>query len=182
MNVCFETKENCLNYAWPKIAPAIQQVKEEDAVLTWAGKQYADLGFFADAVEVLADVCSRFAGPSNAYARRLLAEVRWRRDNAYRIPWVPPLGDGSRYTRVMKTIDPTAPTQEQMVAFMRKRLKEVGNAPTWQPVISAEMAQLIESHLPSDSPQKQPRHLVDWSILDTDLGAGCETGLVAPIT
>jgi hypothetical protein len=43
----------------------------------WVGKQYADLGFFADAVEVLADVFSRYAGPSNTKARRLLAEVRW---------------------------------------------------------------------------------------------------------
>ena len=35
--------------------------------------------------EVLTELCAKFKDES---ARRLLAEVRWWRDNAYRIPWV----------------------------------------------------------------------------------------------
>jgi hypothetical protein len=46
----------------------------------------------------------------------------------------------------MKKIDPNAPTQEQMVAFMRKRLKETGNAPTTPARGDAENPALSAPH------------------------------------
>lgn len=54
----------------------------------------------------MGELCSRF---HDEKARRLLAEVIWWRDNAHRIPWIPPAGDGSRYDRMMESIDPSAP-------------------------------------------------------------------------
>src|SRR3990172_10307755 len=71
--------EECANFAWPLFAEAFRRTNDPRHALLWAGKQYADLGFFADAVEVLAELCSRF---DDAGARRLLAQLRWWRDNA----------------------------------------------------------------------------------------------------
>jgi len=51
----------------------------------------------------LGKLCPRF---DDDEARRLLAEVIWWRDNAHRIPWIPPAGDGSRYDRMIDFIDP----------------------------------------------------------------------------
>ncbi len=159
--------DECLNYAWPKFVEAIEKTKDPYNARLFIGKEYADKGFFADAAEVLMDLCSRY--PRDESARRLLAEARWWRDNTPRIPWIPPAGDGSRYARMMRIIDPTAPTQTEIVAHMRTRLKEVGNAPTWEPIIEPEIAALFgaavpEEHLPLAKP------VVDWSFLDRDDG------------
>ena len=85
--------EECTDLAWPVFVEAFGRTSDPHGALMWVGKQYADLGFFADAVEVLAELCARFADPSaiggQARARRLLAEVRWWRDNAHRLPWLP---------------------------------------------------------------------------------------------
>ncbi|MBI3913383.1 MAG: hypothetical protein HY327_04250 [Chloroflexi bacterium] len=158
--------DECLNYAWPKFTEAIEKTRDPQTTLLWIGKQYADLGFFADAAEVLLDLCSRYKDEA---ARRLLAEVRWWRDNAPRIPWIPPAGDGSRYRRMMQFIDPTAPTHEEVIQHTRARLKEVGNAPTWQPIIDPELAKLFGEAVPAEiSPPAQS--VVDWSFLDRDDG------------
>jgi len=113
--------EECVNFAWPLFAEAIHRARDPRVTLLWIGKQYADLGFFADAVEVLAELCSRFDDPD---ARRLLAEVKWWRDNAHRLPWLPPPGDGSRYKRMMAHIDPEAPTDEEVIQGLRERARE----------------------------------------------------------
>jgi hypothetical protein len=98
--------EECTDYAWTIFADAIRKAEDPHATLYWIGWQYANLGFFADAAEALGELCSRF---NDEKARRLLAEVVWWRDNAHRIPWIPPAGKGSRYDRMMDFIDPSAP-------------------------------------------------------------------------
>ena len=78
--------EECTDYAWAIFSDALAMTVDPHGALLWIGKQYADLGFFADSAEVLAELCARFTDPD---AKRLLAEVIWWRDNAYRIPWIP---------------------------------------------------------------------------------------------
>jgi hypothetical protein len=159
--------EECTDLAWPLFVEAFRRTADPHGALLWVGKQYADLGFFADAVEVLAELCSRF---DDERARRVLAEVRWWRDNAHRIPWLPPPGDGSRYRRMMAFIDPDAPSDEEVIRELRDRARERrGDLPAWQPVIAPGLADLVASALPPlDQPPAAP--LVDWSFLDRDDG------------
>ena len=163
--------EECTNYAWPRFLQAVQQARDPNAALMWIGNQYYDLGFFSDAAEVLAELC--YKDKTNASARRLLAEVRWWRDFGARVPWLPPPGDGSRYRRIMPFLHPDAPTDEETIAYSRARLKEVGNAPTWQPNLgNAQLSAWLALSLPdasgeSDEPPAPISNLVDWSYLDT---------------
>lgn len=159
--------EEATDYAWPRFMQAIEKTNDPYHALLWVGKTYADLGFFADAVEVLLELCSRF---DRADPRRLLAEVRWWRDNAHHIPWIPPAGDGSRYRRMMQFIDPSAPSHEEVVQYMRERVREAGNAPTWQPVIKPELAALFAEALPAEKDAPPDKSPVDWSFLDQDDG------------
>jgi len=172
--------EECTDLAWPVFVEAFGRTSDPQGALMWVGKQYADLGFFADAVEVLAVLCARFAdrsatsGPSSA--ERLLAEVRWWRDNAHRLPWLPPPGDGSRYRRMMSFIDTNAPSDEEIIRDLRARAearRAEQPAPTaeWRPVVTSDVAALIEAALPNRPAPAQPdAALVDWSFLDRDNG------------
>lgn len=160
--------DECANFAWPLFAEAIEKTADPQAAMLWAGLQYADLGFFADSVEVLAELCSRF---DDEGARRLLAEVRWWRDNARRLPWLPPPGDGRRYRHMIMLIDPERYAQEEQGwQELRDRLRAIH--PEWfkrQATLSPEMAELVASALPAEQPQPATS-LVDWSFLDTDDG------------
>jgi hypothetical protein len=167
--------EDCVNYAWPVFMRAVERAHNPSATLWWIGRLYADLGFFADAAEVLAELCTRVSGEPALRARRMLAEVRWWRDCAHRIPWVPPAGDGSRYRRIMREIDPNAPSDDEVIRHMRARVAGSGQQPTWQPSISPELARSIEgvnTADPSLQPQQPERPAVDWGFLDQDFGAG----------
>jgi hypothetical protein len=160
--------EECVDFAWPYFTQAIEKAKDPRATLLWVGKQYADLGFFADAVEVLAELVSRYQDED---ARRLLAEVRWWRDNAYRIPWIPPAGDGSRYRRMMAHIDPTAPSDEELIQHFREEAEKRGKPPRPRPSIDPALAALIHDSLPpKDASAAATKPLVDWSFLDRDDG------------
>jgi len=44
--------EECTDYAWSIFADAIHKAKEPHKTLFWIGRQYADLGFFADSKSV----------------------------------------------------------------------------------------------------------------------------------
>ena len=70
---------------------------------------------------------------------------------------------------MMQQIDPTAPTQAEIVAETRARIKEVGNAPTWKPVIDRDIAALFAEAIP-DQNDAPPASVVDWSFLDADDG------------
>ena len=157
--------EECTNYAWGIFADAIHKAKDPRKALFWIGWQYADLGFFADAAEALGELCSHF---NDADARRLLAEVVWWRDNAHRIPWIPPDGDGSRYDRMMDFIDPTAPKTNEYIHKARNENRKERIAP-YRPSIDKGLASLFNQSIP-DKKETPAATLVDWSFLDMDDG------------
>jgi hypothetical protein len=157
--------EECTDYAWSIFADAIKKAKDPQATLHWIGWQYTDLGFFADAAEALGELCSRF---DDARARRLLAEVIWWRDNTYRIPWIPPAGDGSRYDRMIDFIDPFAPKTKEYMQRVRNENQKERVAP-YKPSIDPQMAALFEISLPTET-DKPSNNIVDWSFLDQDDG------------
>ena len=157
--------EECTDYAWTIFAEAVEKTRKPEMTLFWIGKQYADLGFFADAAEVLGELCSRFDNPD---ARRLLAEVVWWRDNAHRIPWIPPAGDGSRYDRIIKCIDPEAPTTQEQIALFRSE-NHIERMTQYKPSIASNLAHLFTSAIPESQDNRAPSR-VDWSFLDADDG------------
>ncbi|MCI0553623.1 MAG: hypothetical protein L0287_21970 [Anaerolineae bacterium] len=157
--------EECTDYAWSIFADAIHKAKDPQSTLFWIGWQYADLGFFADAAEALGELCSRF---NDADARRLLAEVVWWRDNAHRIPWIPPAGDGSRYDRMIKQIDPNALTTREYIQRTRNENQKERIAP-YRPSIDKQLANLFNRSIP-DKKELPASTLVDWSFLDQDDG------------
>jgi len=161
--------DECTDYAWAIFADAIHKTKDPQKTLLWIGWQYADLGFFADAAEALGELCSRF---DDAAARRLLAEVVWWRDNAHRIPWIPPKGDGSRYDRMMDFIDLTAPKTNDYVREARNENQKERIAP-YRPSIDEKLASLFSTVI-SHKDEKPATSIVDWSFLDTDDGQSGE--------
>ncbi len=162
--------EIATDYAWERMMRAIEYANDPQYVKLLIAKEYAELGFFADATDLLLDVCS---AENHAQARRLLAETRWWRDNAHRIPWIPPAGDGSRYNRLIKLIDPNAPTMQETIDAMRARLEKVGSLPTWEPIIDPELAEQFSQVL-ADEPEPPVPTLVDWSFLDREDGSSTE--------
>ena len=159
--------DECVDFAWPLFIEAFDRTNDPRNALLWVGKQYAELGFFADAVEVLAELCSRFNDLASN-ARRLLAEVRWWRDNAHRLPWLPPPGDGARYWRMMSFIDPHAPSDEEVIRSLRDQKMKIRGY-DWKPTIDPALAALVGNALSVELPPAAPA-LVDWSFLDTDDG------------
>lgn len=157
--------EECTDYAWTIFEDAINKTNNPRLALLWIGKTYADLGFFADAAEALGELCSRFNDPD---ARRLLAEVVWWMDNAHRIPWIPPRGDGSRYNRMMQFIDPSAPKVEEEVLRVRNENQKERIAP-YHPSIDKRLENLFSSSIPNEEEKTAPG-IVDWSFLDADDG------------
>lgn len=157
--------EECTNYAWSIFADAIHKAKDPRSTLFWVGWQYADLGFFADAAEALGELCSRFIDQN---AKRLLAEVIWWRDNAHRIPRIPPSGNGSRYDRMMDFIDPTAPKTKDFVREARNENQRERIAP-YRPTITPQLAEFLSGSLPAQTENPSPT-LVDWSFLYQDDG------------
>jgi len=157
--------EECTGYAWPIFADALQKTSDPHAALLWIGKTYADLGFSADAAEALGELCSRFHDPE---AQRLLAEVIWWRDNADRVPWIPPAGDGSRYDRMMGFIDPSAPKTHEEVRRARNENQRERIAP-YRPTISPQLQQLFTASISADQ-EKTTSSCIDWGFLDKDDG------------
>ncbi len=157
--------EECSDYAWTIFADALDKTNDPHGALLWIGKIYADLGFFVDAAESLGELCSRF---NDADTRRLLAEVVWWRDNAHRIPWIPPRGDGSRYNRMMQFIDPAAPTAYEEIRRVRNENQKKRIAP-YRPSIDPKLASLFIAS-GSDEKEANSSSLVDWNFLDKDDG------------
>jgi len=158
--------DECTDYAFPRFAQAIEKTSDPRNALLWVGKQYADLGFFAGAVEILLELVSRF---DDADGRRLLAEVRWWRDNTPRLPWMPPAGDGSRYRRMMAFIEPDAPTDEEVIRMLREKSRLHKKMTKWEPVIRPELAALFAEAMPATE-SAPVKTIVDWSFLDRDDG------------
>lgn len=77
-----------LSAAWTRYVEACQRhTPHRRAIQWWMSKQYAQRGFFADAAEVLTEMLGR--GPDDYDARYMLAEMRWWRDHADCIAWIP---------------------------------------------------------------------------------------------
>lgn len=151
--------------AWTCFNEAFQQTQDLRQALLWVGKQYANLGLFADAGEVLTDFCARY---NDEMVRRLLAEVRWWRDNAHRLPWLPPAGDGSRYKRMMAKIDPEAPSDDEVVRRFRSKKDWPEEGPQ-SLALDPEVLDFVSSAISNLSETSDPKKmLVDWSFLDTD--------------
>ena len=151
--------EQGANYAWPLFEDAFRRTSDRHSALMWVGRLYADLGFFADSAEVLSELCWNYL---NEPAHRLLVEVAWWRDNGYRLPWLPPPGNGSRYRRMMAYIHPHATNAES-----REEKPHVETR--WAPSISPELSALFEPAIP-DAPPTPGAKLVDWRFLDLDDG------------
>jgi hypothetical protein len=166
--------EECTDLAWPVFIDALRATSDPQAALMWVGRLYAELGFFADSAEVLGELCARFGGVAmsarQANARRLMAEVCWWRDNAPRLPWLPPPGDGARYRRMMALIDPSALDAED-AARARSAPSERRPGAARAFVASSPVADLVTAALPdSASPDVLVSARVDWSFLDRDDG------------
>jgi tetratricopeptide (TPR) repeat protein len=81
-------EDNDLDQAWSRYVEACRRYPiQRRAIQWWMAKQYAQRGFFADAAEVLAEMIAR--GPDDMDARYVLAEMRWWRDHADCIAWIP---------------------------------------------------------------------------------------------
>jgi hypothetical protein len=159
--------EECSDYAWSIFSDALEKTNDPHTALLWIGKTYADLGFFTDSAEALGELCSRFDDPD---AKRLLVEVAWWRDNAHRIPWIPPAGDGSRYDRMMDFIDPSLPKTNEEIRRVRTENQKERIAP-YRPSIDAKLAKLFAVSIPEET---SAPNLVDWSFLDRDDGQPSE--------
>ena len=168
--------EECSGYAWTILSDTLEKTSDPRACVFWIGKTYADLGFFADSAEALGEQCSRFNDPDIVpvgYARCLLAEVIWWRDNAHRILWIPPAGDDSRYNRMMQMIDPSAPTVEDEMRRVRTENQKKRIAP-YHPTLDPQLANLFNASIPT-AKERTTHSIVDWSFLDQDDGQPGET-------
>lgn len=92
--------------AWPIFAEAMRRAADEQRVRLWIARQYANHGYFAEAVDLLNELPAE--SPQAPAAQRLQVEVRWWRDHQDRIPWIPPASaqPDSRYRRMMARLDP----------------------------------------------------------------------------
>lgn len=88
----------------------------------------------------------------------------WWRDDAHRIPWIPPAGDGSRYDRMMESIDPTAPKTYVQRVRNENQLERI--AP-YRPSIDKGLASLFSTAI-SHEEEVPAASIVDWSFLDQD--------------
>ncbi len=155
--------------AWQIFQEAIRLSRDPQATMLWVGSEYAQQGYFAEAVDVLEELLRRH--PEDQNARRLLAEVRWWRDHQDEIPWIPPAGDGSRFRRMMRETDPEGLAASEsprniLNQYRPPRPQEL--PPGMKPVehVPANLDDKINSLLAgagSDQPSDSP---VDWSYLD----------------
>jgi hypothetical protein len=156
--------------AWHIFQEAFRRTNHLRSAMLWVGELYADQGYFAESVEVLADLLTQF--PQADDARRLWAEVRWWRDHQHQIPWIPPAGrgDGHRFRRMMSQTDPDfAADPEGYMALLDYRPPDLTNLPAdfeLPPSLPANLVQKLEEIL-GESPLPAPEEsLVDWHYLD----------------
>ena len=159
--------------AWQIFQEAIRLSKDAHATMFWVAKEYAQKGYFAESADVLDELLGQY--PDDRSARRLWVEVRWWRDNQNHIPWIPPLGDGSRFRRMMMQNDPdglAASESPENILNQYRSPKPGGLPPGMESLhhipdhLNQKMNALfkseqepVSSHLVDDDP-------VDWSYLD----------------
>lgn len=154
--------------AWPIFQEAIRRSNNPRLARLWVGKEYANLGYFAEAADVLTDLLAGHPGDEDG--RRLLAEVVWWRDNRQRIPWIPPAGkaDGSRFRRMIARHDPDSAEASEEAWFEhippdRSQLPDDFELPL---PIPAELIEKIEAALENVPQTAETDGPVDWSFLE----------------
>jgi tetratricopeptide (TPR) repeat protein len=165
--------------AWQIFQEAIRLSSDPHKTMFWVAKEYAQQGYFAESVDVLEELLRQF--PDDRSARRLWAEVRWWRDHQHQIPWIPPMGDGSRFRRMMMERDPEgleASESPESVLNQYRAPKLEDLPPNMKPLqhVPSNLDDKIRGLLggtsenPSDSPVDQrntPQSgSVDWRYLD----------------
>lgn len=153
--------------AWPIFQEAIRRSNNPRLTMLWVAKEYANLGYFAEAADVLADLLAQY--PNDEDGRRLRAEVVWWRDNQHRIPWIPPAGkgDGRRFRRMIARHDPEfAAGDEPLFEHIppdRSQLPPDFELPL---PIPDELVEKIEAALENVPQPAEANGPVDWSYLD----------------
>ncbi len=155
--------EPSADYAWPRFMEAAKKAMDPTAALMWIAEEYTENGYFADAADVLTELCS--SEPDYAPARRLLVEVRWWRDYGAALPWIPPAGDGSRFRRLYPLLYPDRKPPDEELEYFLGRMKIVGTAPTWEPSVNRNIQSWLDAIIP-DEPLLEREDFVDWSYLD----------------
>jgi len=137
--------EPSADYAWTRFMEAMEKTYEPIATLMWIAEEYAERGCFADATDVLTELLSK--DPGYKRARRLLAEVRYRRIHA--------------------VVHPDRKSHEEELKDLLARMKVVGTAPTWEPSLDRTSKRWVDDlPVPDGAPFELDEAVVDWSYLD----------------
>lgn len=156
--------------AWGIFAEAIRRTHDPGKMLLSAGCLYADQGYFAEAIDMLQRALAQ-GMLAQQEVSQLLAEVRWWCDNQERIPWLPPMGDGSasRFQRMIARIDPKLTRLDtvsgSMVDHVPPNLDKLPADFMLPTPLSPDLTAKIESALGSPSPASLSGP-VDWRYLD----------------
>ncbi len=159
--------ERATDIAWAIFQEALHHAKNLRITSLWIANNYAQRGFFGEAVDILETTHQAFLDDET---RRLWAEVRWWRDNQHRIPWIPPDGDGSRYEKYLKKYDPERWEFEKNSHPLSREYHppDLSKLPT-DFVIPQPFSEDLEAQLDqimSASPPIPSQSVIDWSYLN----------------
>ncbi|MCA9977314.1 MAG: hypothetical protein KC413_16260 [Anaerolineales bacterium] len=155
--------------AWNIFEEAIRRTHDPARMLLAAGYVYADQGYFAEAVDMLERALVQ--GAPTTQTSRLLAEVRWWRDNQENIPWIPPVGDGTarRYKQMMARLEPELAQADAAVdPALQYTPPDIENLPAdfvLPQTLAADVMEKIAAVLAGESPSPVSGP-VDWRYLD----------------
>ena len=154
--------------AWQIFQEAIRVSKNPHATMYWVGKHYAEQGYFSESVDVLEELLRKY--PDERDTRRLWVEVRWWRDHQDQIPWIPPIGDGSRFRRRMLQTDPDglAASESPESVLNQYRPPDADDLPSGMKSINHVTEHLDEKMraLFKNDQEHPSGGYVDWSYLD----------------
>ena len=154
--------------AWQIFQEAIRMSKDPHATMYWVGKHYAEQGYFSESVDVLEELLRKY--PDERDTRRLWVEVRWWRDHQDQIPWIPPIGDGSRFRRRMLQTDPDglAASESPESVLNQYRPPDADDLPSGMKSIDHVPEHLDEKMraLFKNDQEHPSGGYVDWSYLD----------------
>lgn len=153
--------------AWHLYRRAVGHSDQRARVLLRIGYQYACLGYFAEAAEILYEMLAEHGELDDAL--RLWVEVCWWRDHQFQIPWIPPYfpGNGRRWQRIYGRLNPDhAPLPEttKLNRIMDPEVENLSKKFRIPSPLNLEIIHQINS-LPVE-PDVKPSQLVDWDYLE----------------